>query len=202
MLAHAALGLVGWDDSLRVVSPRLWRALRAPFAPLERVLAPRAAGTLRILLRLTLAFARGEPRRCEPLVTTGTISAADLAAVRYLEPEIVVFGFVHVGGSEVWSDPVRLEPGHLYELKVHMGSLYPASDAAIERLYPGQDGPILRRRYRLLLDGREVLAGEGDFDESRWEQVVVGKNYIASQHCGPEFRGRILEVLYDRSDDQ
>ena len=50
--------------------------------------------------------------------------------------------------------------------------------------------------------GREVLAGEADFYESRREPVVVGKNYIACQHCGPEFRGRILEVFYNRSDDQ
>jgi len=185
MLAHAAFGLVGWDDSLRVVNPRIWSALRAPFAPVERALAPWAAGRYGPL-RLRVEFARGEPGRCEPLVATGTTSEADLLAVRYGEPGRAAFGFVHLGGSGAWSDPVRVEAGRPYELRVHMGSLYPAGD----------------RRYRLLLDGREVLSGEAEFYQSRREQVVVGSNYVATPRCGSEFRGRILEVLYDRNDDR
>ena len=86
---HAALGLVGWDDSLRAVSPRLWRALRAPFAPLERVRRAASGGTL----RTSALDASVRSRRAAPVRTAGDHGnrAADLAAVGCLEPEIVVF---------------------------------------------------------------------------------------------------------------
>jgi hypothetical protein len=187
LLYQAAIGLVGYDDSLRRAHPAAWAAVRRPFVPLERVLAGGRYGPLEVVVQ----FGASPSLQPEPLVVTGAPNAGDLAMVRHLEPGVVQFGFDHWGAPVVWSEPQRIDPARAYTLELHLGSLYPAQPSLFGLWWPEGEWERRRKRLAVKLDGRLLLERQAEFHPSQPEQVTVGENRIGGA-CGPRFTGIIV----------
>ena len=192
-LFNICISFTGYNDSLRKGNPRVYEAMEDLATQLRMLVvqgAPPPCGSL----ELQLEFQRAEAGTASPLVVTGVAEAADLVFVRYLEPEVVVFGWDHWGLPSVLSAPVRIVPGQTYRMEVHMGSLYPVPRIVFERLFPGADRRQTLSSLAIRVDDREVLRHHGEFHQASAKQVSVGENRIGATTSGLRFQGRIREI--------
>jgi len=141
---------------------------------------------------MQVQFAVGRAGESGPLVVTGTHWGPDFAFVRYVEPEVVVFGLNHGSEQVVTGEPTRIVPGRTYELEVHMGSLYPRREALFSLLFPGADYERPRRLFLVRLEGQEVARAERELFLSSPREVTVGYQWLGGAWGGAMFPGRIL----------
>jgi len=144
-------------------------------------------------LRVRLQFPSDRTGKLEPLVVTGLSFRADFLYVFYQDDRSIVLGFEHTsyGGPKTPPLPIDYTAEHVIE--VEMGALYPPAE------HPWFDGlspeavVAWKRRFRVMLNGTEVLAGEYDTYDSSPGDIAVGRNPV-SDAFGREFTGRILAV--------
>jgi len=191
-LFNICISFTGYDNSLRKGNPRVYEAMEDLAAQVRTLLggALPPCGSL----ELQLEFQRAEAGTGSPLVVTGMAGAGDVVFARYLEPEVVVFGWDHWGLPSVLSAPIRIVPGQTYRVEVHLGSLYPVARIDFERLFPGADRRQTLSSLAIRVDDQEVLRHQGEFHLASGKQVTVGENRIGASSCGPRFQGRIREV--------
>lgn len=89
---------------------------------------------------------------------------------------------------------MKIRPGQTYEIGVRMGSLYPASPALLERLFPGATLDRVRREFVVQVDGQAVMSEESEFYRSGLRKLTIGENRIGGSTCGPRFTGKVLEA--------
>ena len=126
------------------------------------------------LIRARVSF-RPQPEGVyEPLVVTGRTGAGDFVLVQYLSGGRIRFKFDHWGTGGDESDPITVEPGHLYNLEVDL------------------DRP--NRMVTVKLDGREVLQQYASLYSTTRDQITIGENRIGPERYQNKFSGRIIVV--------
>ena len=143
-------------------------------------LAKNSYGAVEITVTFADATAKGQT---DPLVVTGVTGAGDLIVVQELPEGQVRFGADHWGVGCVWGEPLTIIPGNVYRIRVEMGSLWGPSAT-----------PAQRETVRVLLDNRVVLECLQPSYPASYETVRIGLNFIGGSSCGPEFRGKILNI--------
>lgn len=122
-----------------------------------------------------------------PLIVTGVTGRGDFVYVRRLPDGRLIFGFDHWGGGATESEPQEVDPYRVHRLEIQMGSLYPTG------AMPAPGDPA-RRRLRVILDGRDVLAGDHDFHPATAEEVYIGYNPIGGSSATVQFTGNLIAV--------
>lgn len=177
-----ALGAPRGVDALFTGRELAARVLGAP-AP-EAPLAGRGA------VRLVVRFPTDRTGTAEPLLTTGRAGAGDFAFVTYVDATHAKFSLDHWGVGGAQSPGVELDYRVPHEVRVESGALWPpvAGGAAAAGGDPG------RRWQRILLDGREVIAGEFPAYPTTAAEITPGRNRIGGSGCGAEFTGELVQA--------
>jgi len=193
-LFNLAISLTGVHDQMRVKNPQAYHAIEKVFAPLQRTLAPVAGYSAANygLIALRIKFPHPSPKTPEPLVITGRTGSGDFAFVKYLGSDTVAFGFDHWGRGGPLSVPIKISPSEVYDLEVHMGSLYPQSASMVSIVFPGANYDEIKDLLLIKLNGREVLRDHLRFHPSTPSQVTVGENSIGGNVTEKYFSGSIL----------
>lgn len=191
---NLAISLTGVHDQMRVKNPRTYHAIERAFAPLQWILAPLAGYSAATygLIALRIKFPHPPPKTPEPLIVTGNAGAGDFAFVKYLGADTVAFGFDHWGRGGPLSVPIKISPSEVYDLEVHMGSLYPQSASMVSIVFPGANYDEIKDLLLIKLNGREVLRDHLRFHPSSPSQVTVGENKIGGNVTEKYFSGSIL----------
>jgi hypothetical protein len=181
------------NELLRHHNPAVYRRLAHAFNHVSVWLgktAPDKVGSVRV--RLVLPQER--TGKLEPLIVTGLSFRADFLYIFYTDDRHVQIGFEHTSyGGPMTKPPIEIDYNVEHTLEVEMGSFYPPVE---HPFYDGMSaGEIARRKrtLRVVLDGREVLAGEYDFYDSSPGDVSVGRNPVQDAF-GRRFTGRIVSV--------
>jgi len=114
---------------------------------------------------------------------TGVTGAGDLIVVQELAEGQVRFGADHWGVGCVWGEPLSIIPGDVYHIRVEMGSLWGSSATRAQK-----------QTVRVFLDKRLVLESLQPSYPASQENVHIGLNSIGGSSCGPEFRGKIINI--------
>ena len=191
--AFNVLVSVGHNDLFQYYNPNAFRSLAHAFDHVSAWLgetSPSRTGPLQIRLRFPL----DRTGQLEPLVVTGLSFKADFIYLYYTDSSHIQLGFEHTSyGGALTNPPIEIDYGSEHALEIDMGSLYPPVE------HPYYDGMApaettrLKRTLRVVLDGREVLAGTYDFYDSSPGDVSVGRNPV-SDAFGRRFTGQLLEV--------
>lgn len=142
--------------------------------------AKNSYGALEIAVTFAEAKAMGQT---DPLVVTGVTGAGDLIVVQELAEGQVRFGADHWGVGCVWGEPLSIIPGDVYHIRVEMGSLWGSSATRAQK-----------ETVRVFLDKRLVLESLQPSYPASQENVHIGLNSIGGSSCGPEFRGKIINI--------
>ncbi len=195
-LFNLAISLTGVHDQMRVKNPQAYHAIEKVFAPLQKSLAPLAGYSAANFgpLALRIQFPHHLPRMTEPLVVTGRTGAGDFTLVKYLGADTVAFGFNHWGRGDSLGAPIKISPGGVYDLEVHMGSLYPQSASMVNIVFPGANYDEIKDLLLMKLNGREVLRDQFQFHPSSPSQVTIGENRIGRGVTTRSFSGIILSL--------
>jgi hypothetical protein len=113
--------------------------------------------------------------------------------VKYGTDGFIEFGFTHINSPTIAGAPVKIDYEAEHHIAIEMGSLYPPLPHPwFDRLLPQQAEP-LKRRLRVVLNGREVLAAETPFYESSPGDVLIGRNPLALI-VEDRFTGTIIDL--------
>jgi hypothetical protein len=148
-------------------------------------------------LRLTFRYpAKDLGRAPEPFIATGMPGEGDLIFFLYVDPDrdpdLLVVGYHHFGGSNRLSEPLRLDRKALHTAVVSMGSLFPAAEDPVFRGHPEALPP--KRLLYLKIDARVVFNIQEDFHPTPPNMISVGMNLIGAPNENPQFTARILTM--------
>ncbi|GEM_PF-2398312 len=142
----------------------------------------------------------------EPLITTGSPGAGDVIYVKYLSEDKALFGIDHIGSPGEISGAVKIDPEHIYDLRISIGSFYfPADFNEYKNVLTERTGDrdksyrylesldALKNTLDIRLDGKEVLNCRIDFHYTKPEDILFGENKILGSFS-PSFSGEILGV--------
>ena len=132
-----------------------------------------------------------KPGRVDPLVVSG--DGRDVLSVSYPAADRIQFGFFHAGDGGPTSDPLPIDPGHPYDLKINLGSLYPPRDHPAFAGWSDVESEVIHRVVSVRLDGREVLDGASAFYPSDPWHLEIGRNR-GGLVSGPRFSGRLEPI--------
>jgi len=188
-LFNVAISITGAQDVMKRRNPATYRAIERVFYPhfLTRYLATRFGP-----VALKMSFSSPKPGAQEPLVVTGRSGAGDFAFVKYLGDHRIALGFDHWGGGGPMSAPVHVRPDTIYEIEIHMGSLYPSSTSLFSRIFPDASQNEVRGLVLLKFNGTEVLRARSGFHYSAPSEVTIGQNRIGGGVSTERFSGQIL----------
>ncbi len=162
-LVNAALSLTGWEDTLRLENPELFRSLERRFEPLRVGLARLLVRDGRHVVRMRVAFPERSAGGREPFLSSGSVAAHDLIWARALSPGQWSFILQPARGPEQEAPPFRLEAGRFYACEVELDRIR---------------GQVLVR-----LDGIRVASLPGRLEPVRENTTWVGR--------GPKGRGAL-----------
>ncbi len=127
----------------------------------------------------------------DPLVDTGQHGASDLIYVQYLDVDHVRFGLAREGAAGPIGPPVAISHRAAHRMEIWMGSLLPpAGDPAMAQLSDAA-ASILKRRVRVVLDGRTVLDDLVNCHSATPREVWVGSCPVTPGFTGSRFQGRL-----------
>ena len=142
----------------------------------------------------------------EPLITTGSPGAGDIIYIKYLSIDKALFGIDHIGSPGEISGEVKIDPEHVYDLKISVGSFYSPIDFNGYKNVLAERTNDRDRSFRYLesfdslkntlyigIDGKEILNCRIDFHYTKPENILFGENKILGSFA-PRFSGEILEV--------
>jgi hypothetical protein len=136
-----------------------------------------------------VSFPRNRTGHTEPLVETGPPGRSDLLYVDYLNSHQVRFGLISGGTRGPTSDPLSINYRITHHLEIWMGSLMPSlEDPALNHLNRAAARTI-RRRIRLVLDGRIVLDDQALFHPASADEVWFGSCRETRGFCDARFQG-------------
>lgn len=128
----------------------------------------------------------------EPILTTGGLNGTgDILYVRYESPELVRFGFFHLGAGGPESNPVPITPGREYRLSIELGSLLPPPGHPAWRDAPEKSVTHTRRKLAVSLDGQIALQATVETYPSTPDRTKLGANALALDVCAASFSGEI-----------
>lgn len=188
-LFNLAISITGAEDRMKKHNPATYRAIERVFYPqfLTRYLAT-GFGPVSLKVR----FSNPKPGVSEPLVVAGRARAGDCALVRYLGDDRIALGFAHGRRGGPLSAPIQIRPEAIYDIEVHMGSLYPSSVSLFSTLFPEASYDDARNLLLFKVNGIEVLRATSRFHYSAPSDVTIGKNRIGGGSCAERFSGEIL----------
>src|SRR5208282_5280277 len=134
-------------------------------------------------IRLTFQYPiKDLGRPPEPFMATGRPGNGDLIYFLYVDPDndpdLLVVGYHHFGGSNRLSEPMRLDHKVAHSAVIAMGSLLPPSDDPLFRNH--QDWLPLKRLLYVKIDGQVVFDTEEDFHPTPPNMISVGMNLIGA----------------------
>ncbi|PTY02512.1 hypothetical protein DB347_24220 [Opitutaceae bacterium EW11] len=147
----------------------LARAMNYPSHLVEKVV-----GTKFGAVSGEMSFGAGGIGTREPLVASAY--GRDVLFAERLPDDKVQFGFFHLGTMTPLSEPVSIERGKRYPFTFDLGSLYPPTEHPLLAGLPRDAIDALRRRVRVIWDGRLVLDAASAFYPSSPGLVRIGKN--------------------------
>jgi len=110
----------------------------------------------------------------EPLLVSG--HGADVVYVDYLTGHRIDVGVFHAGAGGPVSDPVAIEPGRSYRIKLDLGSLYPPKAHPALAAWPAPLADVLLRRLDVAFEGRTLLHGAGAYYPTDPGDIHLGRN--------------------------
>jgi hypothetical protein len=143
-------------------------------------------------IALTARFPKDAIGLKEPLLTTGTLGAADIVYVHYLDATHVQFGLDHWSEGLSVGPVVEIDPSRPQELTFVLGSLFPPAAHPAWAGRPADARSALTDRIEVRLGDRVVLSAPRPAYPSRPNQVVVGRNDLGASSCQRLFSGEIL----------
>lgn len=174
-------------DRLRQYNPRTFAALariaNQPVHAIEGLRGERSG-----LLALRMVLPEGKAGAVEELVATGQ-AAKDRVLVAYGESGRVRFGFEHAGAPVVWSEWKEIGRGEEQQLRVALGTLFPAESHPMWAGWPEEEQRALLRRVRIEVNGKVALERYQRFHDATPATVRVG-----GVGSGAEFSGRMVAV--------
>ncbi len=180
------------NDLLRYHNPETYGKLARAFNHLSQWMGGDGA-TRHGPLRIRLQFPAGRTGQLEPLVVTGLSFRADFLYVYYQDDRSVVLGFEHTSYGGPKTPPLPIDYAAEHVLELDMGALYPPAEHPwFDGLTP-EEVSARKRRFRLTLNGAEVLAGEYETYDASPGDIAVGHNPV-SDAFGRKFTGRIVAV--------
>ena len=128
----------------------------------------------------------------EPLLTTGTLGAADIIFVHYLDATHAQFGLDHWGVGTTLGPVVEIDPAKPQDLTLTLGSLVPPAGHSAWSGRPADARSSLADRIEVRLGDRIVLSANRTAYASRPDQVVIARNDLGASSCQRLFGGEIL----------
>ncbi len=136
-------------------------------------------------------FPRGYDGESDPLVDTGRPGASDLLYVHYLGAGQARFGLARDGAGGPVGAPVAVDFTKRHRLEIWMGSLLPpVGDPNIAQLSDAA-ASILKRRVRVVLDGRTVLDDVANCHPASLSEVWFGSCPVTPGLTAGRFRGTL-----------
>jgi len=201
---NAAISMVGDYNLFKTRNPEAYRWIEGLFVPFQRVIAGYSSlvhGSSLSYGPITMRVKFSSPTpwnfeplagKSEPLIMTGRFGLGDCVYVRYLGNNVLAFGFDHWGKGGPVSPPIRVNPEAIYDLEIHMGSLYPRSPSSLSGMFPDANFPELKDLLLVKLNGKEVLRGRLEFHDAAPSDVMIGKNVAGGGQCAQYFSGVII----------
>jgi hypothetical protein len=182
------------NDLLRIFNPAAYRNLAHAFNHWS-IWSGQTSPTKVGPLQLRLKFPTDKKGELEPLLVTGLSFRADFIYLFYTDEDEIQIGFEHTSyGGDMTKPPIEIDYGAEHTLEIEMGSLYPPVEHPFYDSMPQAEIARLKRTLRVVLDGKEVLAGTYDFYDSSPGDVSIGRNPV-SDAFGRRFTGQILESV-------
>ncbi|MDD2762725.1 MAG: hypothetical protein PHE83_01990 [Opitutaceae bacterium] len=142
---------------------------------------------------LQVIFPRNAPQGTQPLLVTGRPHAGTFVYVHYEDSRHVRLGVDVWGLLGKISEPIEADYFAVHTIEISEGALFPSDHPAVKSL-PGPEREALRKRLRVVLDGRVVLNENVRPYDTRLADITVGENRIGGSNAGTRFTGRILAV--------
>jgi hypothetical protein len=204
MIAVLVSGLVGFSILFNVlVSLQHNNLLRAENPELYRKVATRANSITHAWdrmvhakygpLEMKVVFAPGTPGSIEGFVATGTSFRADYIYVHYLGNNSVRFGFEHTSYGGTVGEPLQIEPGREYTIRVDMGSLYPPEAHPFFLGMPVAQARAIQRTLMVMVDDKVVLKASSDFYDATSRMPTIGHTGARPGFKTP-FSGKIVSM--------
>ena len=117
----------------------------------------------------------------ETLLAAGNVYRREVLCVEAVGKRRYALVLMSRGGEQLRTPPLRLDRGTPHEVAIAMGALLPLDGDALARIWPREDGERWRKRFRVRVDGEDVLDAEYDFRPPA-PYVALGRNWF-----GPDF---------------
>lgn len=186
---NLCVGLTGKYDE---VAGGFARRLEAAVSPLQRWWLRHAADRYGDIT-MTLVLPPGRRGAQETLLAAGTPYRREVICVDSVGQRRVAFVLMSRGGEQLRTPPLRLGPEAPHTVEIQMGALLPLDGEAMARIWPRERVEEWRRRFRIRVDGEEVLAAAYDFRPPS-PHVTVGTNWFGPDYCPAPFSGRIADI--------
>lgn len=183
---------VGLTGKFQEVAGDFARRLEAAAAPLQRFWLRHAADRYGDIT-MTLVLPAGRPGTRETLLAAGTIYRREVICIEAVGRRQVAFVLMSRGGEQLRTPPLRLARDAPHTVEIDMGALLPLDTEAMARIWPAESVEEWRRRFRIRVDGEEVLAASYDFRPPS-PYIGVGANWFGPDYCSTPFSGRISGV--------
>jgi hypothetical protein len=129
----------------------------------------------------------------QPLLVTGRPSAGTFVFIRYVDKRHVCIGVDVWGLFGKVTEPIETDYYAVHKIEISEGALFPLNHPAIHAL-TSAGRETLRRRLRVVLDGRVILNEAVQPYDTRLSEITVGENHIGGSLSGVRFTGEILGI--------
>ncbi|HXB55074.1 MAG TPA: hypothetical protein VN461_09850, partial [Vicinamibacteria bacterium] len=154
-LVNVALSLTGYDGTLRLENPELFRSLERRAEPLRVGLGRLLVRDGRNIARMRIAFPERAAAEREPLLSSGFVEAHDVVWARAVGPGRWSFVLQPAQGPEQESPPVAIEPRR-----------FQACEVDVDRI---------RGQVVIRLEGTEIARLRGRLEPVRENTTWVGR---------------------------
>ena len=186
---NLGVGLTGKFDEVAGEFPR---RLEAAATPWQRFWLRHADGRYGDVAMTLVLPELGEGAQ-QTLLAVGTVYRRDVLCVEAVGRRRVAFVLMSRGGEQLRTPPMRLRRGEPHAVEIDMGALLPLDAEAMARIWPPERVEEWRRRFRIRVDGAEILAASYDFRPPS-PYVALGANWFGPDYCPAAFSGRITDV--------
>jgi len=183
---------VGLTGKFQEVAGGFGRGLADAAAPLQRFWLRHAHDRYGdITMTLALPPARAGTR--ETLLAAGTVYHREVICVDAVGRRRVAFVLMSRGGEQLRTPPLRLARDSPHTVEIDMGALLPLDPGAMARIWPEERVEEWRRRFRIRVDGEEVISASYDFRPPS-PYLAVGADWFGPEYCSTPFTGRISDI--------
>lgn len=144
-------------------------------------------------IRLGVEWPTGLRGVAEPLLVTGSVGAADIVFVKYVDDQHVQFGFDHWGTGGPLSEPIEITSNTTQVVEIDLGSLYPPAGHVAWQTRPTGDRAQRTAHNSVRFNGRIVLSINIAAFPATADEVAVGENYVGASTCRMRFSGQIVK---------